>query len=165
MPLVLKSLDIRLVVCGEFYEGREETLALIKASGAQGAITLADRFIPNEEVGLYFSAADIVVLPYYSATQSGIVQVAYHYDKPVIITRVGGLPEVVPDGRTGFVVEPRDPDAVADAILRFYREKKEKVFVENVKAEKQKYSWDRMVEAIETLASMANTKSQYRNPK
>ena len=160
MDLLLKEAAVRLVICGEFYEGREEITGLIESLKVSHAITLADHFIPNEAVGLYFSAADVVVLPYYSATQSGIVQVAYHYDKPVIITRVGGLPEVVPDGKTGFVVDPRDPEALAAAILRFYREKREKSFVENVRAEKQKYSWDRMVEAIEALASMENTESR-----
>ncbi len=144
----LKS--IRLLVCGEFYEGREEVLEQIGHLGLRDSITLVDRFIPNEDVPLYFCASDLVVLPYVSATQSGIVQVAYHYNKPVIITRVGGLPEVVLDGRTGYVVPPRDAEALATAILKFYREDKEAVFVEAVKEVKKRYSWDRMVEAVET---------------
>lgn len=148
MPLILKKVSLRLVICGEFYEGREETLGLIDSLNIGHAVTLVDRFIPNQEVGWYFCAADLVVLPYRSATQSGIVQVAYHYEKPVLITRVGGLPEVVPDGRAGFVVPPEDPGALAEAVIRFYREHREEAFAKGVKEEKKKYSWDRMVEAI-----------------
>jgi len=151
MPRVLEECPVRLLVCGEFYEGREQTLRRIQELQLEKFVTVFDRFIPNEEVGLYFSASDLVVLPYVSATQSGIVQVAYHYDRPVIVTAVGGLPEVVPHGKCGYVVPPKNAQALADAILRFYAEKKEKTFVKNVHIEKQKYSWDRMTEAIEGL--------------
>jgi glycosyltransferase involved in cell wall biosynthesis len=95
----------------------------------------------------------VVVLPYVSATQSGIVQIAYQFDKPVIATDVGGLAEVVLNEKTGFIVPPQRPTAVAHAVLRFYQEKREKEFVRNVKKEKKKYSWDAMVDAIEELAS------------
>lgn len=153
LPMVLQKLPVRLLVCGEFYEGREETMRLVDTLDLTERVIVYDKFIPNEDVGLYFCAADLVVLPYTSATQSGIVQVAYHYDRPVVITDVGGLPEVVPHDRCGYVVPPKHPRAIADAILRFYREKKEKEFVKNVKKEKQKYSWDRMTEAIEELVN------------
>ena len=149
MALIPEELKVRLLICGEFYEGREEILSRIEASSARSRITVYDQFIPNEDVPLYFSAAEVIVLPYLSATQSGIVQIAYHYEKPVIVTRVGGLPEVVPDGKAGFVVDPDDPKALAEAITAFYRQKKETPFTQGVREEKKKYSWDRMTEAIE----------------
>jgi glycosyltransferase involved in cell wall biosynthesis len=98
-------------------------------------------FIPNNEVRNYFSAADAVVQPYRTATQSGISQIAYHFEKPMIVTNVGGLPEIVPDNVVGFVT-PVDKQLIADAIIRFYRENKEQNFIENLKEEKKKYSWD-----------------------
>jgi glycosyltransferase involved in cell wall biosynthesis len=92
------------------------------------------------------------VLPYISATQSGIVQIAYHFDKPVIATDVGGLAEVVIDSKTGFIVPPLDPARLSESIVQFYQEEKESAFIKNVQQEKTKYSWDHMVEAIEGLA-------------
>lgn len=151
MPSVLKRLSIRLLVCGEFYEGRSETFERIRSLELEAHVTVFDRFIPNEAVADFFCASDVVVLPYLSATQSGIVQVAYRYDKPVIATGVGGLPEVVQDNRTGFIVPAGRPDALADAVVRFYEQKKEAEFVRNVKEEKKKFSWDRMAEAIESF--------------
>ena len=92
------------------------------------------------------------MLPYVSATQSGIVQIAYNYDRPVVTTNVGGLPEVVHDGRTGYLVPPGDPGALAAAIARFFDEDRAAEFAAAVAVEKRKYSWDRMVDAIEELA-------------
>ncbi|HHS12855.1 MAG TPA: glycosyltransferase [bacterium] len=151
LPFILKKMRVRLVICGEFYEGRREIMDLIESLGVRNAVTLATEFIPNEKVALYFSAADLVVLPYVSATQSGIVQIAYHYDKPVIVTRVGGLPEAVPDGETGYVVPPRDSRALADAVIRFY-ERGESSFIRAVRRIKRNFSWERLIEAIEELA-------------
>jgi len=152
MPSILKRMRVRLLVCGEIYEGRDELFGLADRPGIRDRVSFHDRFIPNEDVAAFFCASDVVVLPYESATQSGIVQVAYHYDRPVIVTSVGGLPEMVPDGRTGFVVPPRDPEAIADAVMRFYSEKREAAFSRNIRIEKRKYSWDRMAEAVEALA-------------
>jgi glycosyltransferase involved in cell wall biosynthesis len=153
MKHIVNELPVRLLVCGEFYDGREEALGLIRELNLEESVTVYDRFIPNQDVALYFCASDLVVLPYLSATQSGIVQVAYHYDRPVIITRVGGLPEVVLDGETGFVVPPDDPEALAESVLRFYREKRFPAFSDRVRQEKKKYSWDRIAEAVEDLMS------------
>jgi len=149
MPLILDSMDVKLLICGEFYEGREELLSLIEELKLNSKVMVIDSFIPNEKVGHYFCAADLVVLPYVTATQSGIVQIAYHYQKPVVVTSVGGLPEVVKDGKCGYVVNPRDPAAIAEKVQRFYQQDKETEFRKNIKTEKQKYSWDRMTEAIE----------------
>jgi len=149
MPIILRSLKVKLLVCGEFYEGREDTLSLINELQLKDQVKVYDTFIPNEEVGYYFSASDLVVLPYISATQSGIVQIAYHYEKPVVVTSVGGLPEVVKDGRCGYVVAPRNPKTLAQSVIKFYRENKEVEFIKKIKIEKKKYSWNRMTEAIE----------------
>lgn len=155
MPDILKEIPLRLVVCGEFYEGREETVGLIRRLRIDDRVTLRDDFIPNEQVGDYFCAADLVVLPYVSATQSGIVQIAYFYNKPVVGTEVGGLPEIIQDGETGYLVPPSDPKAVARAVVRFFRENRARDFEKNVREEKKKYSWDRMAEAVEDLAREA----------
>ena len=153
MPAVLERLDVRLLIVGEFYDDREPYMDRIERLGLGERISVFDEYVPNEEVGTYFSAADAVVLPYVSATQSGIVQIAYAFDKPVIITDVGGLPEVVLDGKTGLVVPPQDSDRLAQAILRFYEEGLEEPLSSGVRAEKHRYSWDGIVQAIETLTS------------
>jgi len=149
MPNILQRIKVKLLVVGEFYDDEEKYRFKIRGLGLQEDVVVFSDYVPNEKVGLYFSAADVVVLPYISATQSGIVQIAYNFDKPVIATNVGGLAEVVLDNRTGFIVPPENPMAVAEAVVRFYEEKKEEEFVENVKIEKQKYSWEKFVEGIE----------------
>ena len=164
LPEILKRMPVRLVVCGEFYEGRIETLNLIGRLGIEDAVTLNDRFIPNEEVGDYFCAADLAVLPYLSASQSGIVQIAYYYDRPVVATTVGGLPETVRDGRTGYLVPPGDPGALAGAVLRFFEEKRSGYFGKNIRGEKKKYSWDRMAEAVEELAEGVHAPDSSQKP-
>lgn len=151
MPEILKQIKLKLVVVGEAYENDDKYKKQIEKLGLSNNIILNTDYVPNDEVGKYFSAADVVVLPYKSATQSGIVQIAYNFDKPVIATDVGGLAEVVLNEKTGFIVEPDSPEKLAEAVVRFYTENKEKEFVENVRLEKQKYSWERMVENIEKL--------------
>jgi glycosyltransferase involved in cell wall biosynthesis len=140
-------------VVGDVYGDKQPYLDRIEDSGAAEVIRLVDGFVPDELVESYFVAADLVVLPYVSATQSGIVQIAYNYDRPVVTTNVGGLPEVVLDGRTGYLVPPADAAALADAIARFFDEGKAGEFAAAVAAEKKKYSWERMAEAIESLAT------------
>ncbi|MBI4810031.1 MAG: glycosyltransferase, partial [Ignavibacteriales bacterium] len=109
---------------------------------------------PNKQVATYFSSADVVVLPYLSETQSGITQIAYNFDKPVIATNVGGLAEVVINDKTGFIVPPSNPDALALAIKKYYVESHENKFVENVKIEKTKYSWENFIANVEELVGM-----------
>ncbi len=152
MPFVLKAIDCTLLIVGEFYEGREECRGLIQSLDLSRSVRLVDRYVANEEVALYFSAADLVVLPYTSATQSAVVPIAYSFDRPVVTTRVGGLPEVVIDGKTGFLVDPADPGALADAVVRYYREGREKEFIGGIRKERERLSWDRYIEAIESLA-------------
>jgi glycosyltransferase involved in cell wall biosynthesis len=143
----LKASGIKLIVAGEFYCDPKPYQAIIQKHGLQERVIMSNDFIPDNEVLNYFCAADVVVQPYKTATQSGVTQIAYHFNKPMIITDVGGLAEFVPDNKVGFVVRP-DPSDIAEVILRFYREDKEKEFSINASVEKQKYSWKRMVEAI-----------------
>lgn len=140
--------NIRLMVVGEFGSDRDSYLSLIEECGIQSSVTLVDGYIPDKEIEPYFAACDLVVLPYESATQSGIVQVAYSFEKPVIATNVGGLPDVVTDGVTGYLVPPKDPAALAQAVIRYFEENKSAAFSEGVRAEADRYSWDRMNEVI-----------------
>jgi D-inositol-3-phosphate glycosyltransferase len=112
-------------------------------------------YIPNEKVHLYFSAADVLVQPYITATQSAIAQMAYFFSSPIIATNVGALPEVVIHEKSGLIVPPNDPQALADAILRFYNEKMEKQLMDGAAEERKKYTWDAMVDAIEELSTQA----------
>ena len=151
MPGILERLKVKLLVVGEFYDDETKYRDQITANRLEEAVQVFSDYVPNDRVGLYFSACDVVVLPYISATQSGIVQIAYQFDKPVIATDVGGLAEVVIDGKTGFIVPPEQPAEVANAVLKFYEEDCEAEFVRNVKEEKKQYSWDNLVTAIEEL--------------
>jgi len=151
MVLVRQQMDLRLLVAGEFYDDKSRYVAQIERLGLEQTVTLLDEYIPNDQVGVYYAACDVVALPYLSATQSGIVQICYHYDKPVIATDVGGLPEVVQDGRTGFIVPANDRVAFAEALLRFYRENREQEFSAHVAEAKKEFSWERMAQAVEAL--------------
>lgn len=152
MRLVPPDLGIHLLVVGEFYDDEQKYRAQVRDLHLDACVTIHSDYLPNEEVAKYFSAADAVVLPYVSATQSGIAQIAYHFDKPVIATDVGGLAEVVLQDKTGFVVPPGDPAALANAITAFYRYDRGAAFTLEVKQEKRKYSWENLVTAIESLA-------------
>lgn len=153
MPAILKSVNVKLLVVGEFYDDEQKYRRQIEEKKLGDHVLVHSDYVPNEEVSRYFSASDIVVLPYVSATQSGIVQIAYQFDKPVIATDVGGLAEVVLNERTGFIVKPEAPEEVANAVIRFYKEGREPEFVRNVSEEKKKYSWNNLVRAIERLTA------------
>jgi glycosyltransferase involved in cell wall biosynthesis len=151
LATVRRELDVTLVVAGEFYDDETAYRDHVRKLGLEQSVVFQSQYLPNDQVRIYFSAADAVVLPYLSATQSGIAQIAYNFDTPVIVTQVGGLAEVVHDNRTGFVVPPHDPDALAQAILRFYRDGKQRVFSDAVRQEKVKYSWDALVSTVESF--------------
>ncbi len=148
----LKDSKIKLLVAGEFYTNEKGYRELISSLGIQERIDLRNEFIPDEDVKYYFSAADVVVQPYKSATQSGISQIAYHFNKPMVVTNVGGLPEIVPDGQVGFVVDTNEK-ALAEAILRFYKEGLEEKFSRGAEEFKKHFSWQRMVDTIDQLLS------------
>jgi glycosyltransferase involved in cell wall biosynthesis len=121
-PAVLKSVpDAHLLIVGESYENVEEYHALIKQSGAESSITMINEYVPNEEIPLYYTAADVVALPYISATQSGIVKIAFGFEKPVVATDVGGLAEEVLKTGAGIVVPPHDVEKFAQALIDFFK--------------------------------------------
>ncbi|MDE2485719.1 MAG: glycosyltransferase [candidate division NC10 bacterium] len=151
MPLVLQKVDCTLLVVGEFYEGKNHCLNRINTLGLTSKVQVIDRFIPDDEVSLYFSAADLVVLPYESATQSAIVPIAYAFERPVVATHVGGLPEVVRDGETGLLVEPHNPTALAAAIIRFFEEGLASAFSRNISKHKL-FSWADLARTLEIVA-------------
>ncbi len=151
LPQVLSKIEVTLLVVGEFWRDKDKYLRLIKNKNAESAVVVVDKYMPNEEIGSYFSAADLVVQPYISATGSGVIQTAFGFNKPVIATTVGSLPEVIEDGKTGYLVRPRDPDELAKAILRFFRDQKSEEFINNIIKEKHRFSWETMVAVIESL--------------
>jgi glycosyltransferase involved in cell wall biosynthesis len=148
LPKVLEKMKVRLLICGEFYDDEHKYRQQIADLNVADQIILKADYIPNEEVGLYYAATDVVVLPYVTATQSGVVQVAYNYNKPVITTRVGGLPEVIDEDKTGFIVPPQDPDALAAAIIKFFEIMESTDFAQHIQEHKKQYSWERMAGAI-----------------
>ncbi|MCQ2298600.1 MAG: glycosyltransferase [Bacteroidales bacterium] len=146
----LKEMNVKLLVAGEFYGDPKPYMDQIDRLGIQDRVVLKTDFIPDSQVNRYFSAADIVAQPYKSATQSGVTQIAFHFEKPMLVTNVGGLPEIVPDGKIGYVVEP-DSRSIADALVLYFKEEKEASFTEGVKEEKKKYAWTEMTKAIEQV--------------
>lgn len=146
----LRQFPVKLIVAGEFYENPEPYLKIIQNLGLENHVVLRTKFIPDNDVRNYFSVADIVAQPYRTATQSGVSQIAYHFEKPMLVTNVGGLAEIVPDGKVGYVVNV-DPKQIADALVDFYTRKRADEFIENIKVEKLKYEWSRMTEAIDNL--------------
>ena len=133
MPYLLKEDEnYFLLIVGEFYESKEKYFERIKELNIGKNVLVIDEFVPNEEVGLYYSAADLVVLPYNSATQSGILNIAYGFKKPVVVTNVGGLPELVEDGKTGFIVEPHNPLALAEGIKKYFSASNIEEFPRNI---------------------------------
>ena len=139
--------NVRLVVAGEFYNNSQKYFDLEEQLGLKGHIDWRTNFIPDSEVAKYFSAADLIVQPYRSATQSGVTQIAYHFCKPMLVTRVGGLAEIVPDGKVGYVVDV-DAGPVADAIVDFCSRGDADCFMPGIIEEKKKYEWSRMTSAI-----------------
>lgn len=152
IPEVKKEIpNIKLLIVGDFENDKEYYVKLINRHLAEDVIDIYDGYIPDQEVEKFFTACDIVVLPYESATQSGIVQIAFGFEKPVIVTNVGGLPEVVEHGKTGYVIKAKDHKQLSLAIIDFFKEKKAALFKENIAKEAYKFSWDRICEVVENL--------------
>jgi len=143
----LRKYRVKLLVAGEYYSDPELYLELIKKHNLESLIELRTDFIPDDEVNLYFSAADMVVQPYKSATQSGVTQIGYHFNKPMLVTNVGGLSEIIPDGKIGYVVEPNS-QKITDALVDFYENDRLGEFELNIVEEKKKFSWTNMVQTF-----------------
>lgn len=148
LDLVIESLaderltnkKLRLIVAGEFYANEKKYRDLVKSLQFENDIIFVDKYIPNGEVSSYFNACDMVVQPYKSATQSGVTQVAYHFCKPMLVTNVGGLPEIVAHQKAGYVCEP-EPGSITEAILDFYGQNRKSSFEDFVKKEKERFAW------------------------
>ena len=138
---------IHAVVAGECYDDWRFYQQVIEENDLGGRVHLHTDFIPAERVRVFFSAADLVVQPYRSATQSGISQIAYHFDKPMIVTDVGGLPEIVTDGVSGYVVAP-EPQAISDAMKDFFENNRAEKMIEGVRMEKKRFSWEHLVKKL-----------------
>jgi glycosyltransferase involved in cell wall biosynthesis len=152
VALLKGRLDVALLVVGEFYDDEGPYRDRIQRLGIGPGVTVRSDYVPNDEVKYYFSAADAAVLPYTSATQSGIAQIAYNFELPVIASAIGGLPEVVRDGETGLLIPPGDPAALADAIVRYFTSVDTARLRKNVREERKLYSWENLVAALERLS-------------
>ncbi len=144
---LINNPKLKLIIAGEFYEDSQSYLQLIEENHLQGKIILKTNFITDSEVRYFFCASDLVVQPYKSATQSGVTPLAYHFEIPMIVTNVGGLTGMVPDGKVGLIAEP-NPESIAEKINEYFKDQYEEKFKRNLKVEKQKYSWSAMTKAI-----------------
>jgi D-inositol-3-phosphate glycosyltransferase len=143
----LRNRKLKLIIAGEFYEDETPYRLLIRKYNLENDVIFFDHFINDSEVSLFFSVAELVVQPYKSATQSGVTQIAFHFEKPMLVTDVGGLREIVPDGKCGYVVKP-DSKYIAEAIIDFFDNNRKPLFTEGVRQEKEKFSWDKMTASI-----------------
>jgi D-inositol-3-phosphate glycosyltransferase len=142
-----RHMKIKLLIAGEFYDDVRSYKEMVRKFKLEDEVIFFDRFINDNEVSLFFSIADLVVQPYKHATQSGVTQIAYHFEKPMLVTDVGGLREIVPDGLCGYVVKP-DPKEITLAIADYFDNNKNEFFIEGIRREKEKYSWERMTSSI-----------------
>lgn len=135
--------NMQLLIAGEFYEHEDKYREQIARNGLTDRVIIRNEFIPDGDLRKYFGAADLIAQPYKSATQSGVTQVAFHFEKPMLVTNVGGLGEIVHHGQMGYAVEP-DATAIAEALRDYFNNKRQKAFTEYLKGEKIKYGWDKL---------------------
>lgn len=147
--IVIKIPDIKLIIAGEFFNNKEQYLEQIKKLKLEKNIVVYDDYIPDNEVGKYFEAAELVVLPYTSATQSGIVATAYGFDRPVVVTDIEGLTEVVCKDKTGYIVPVEDSKALSTAIVDFYEQQRFEEMSSNVREYKKLLSWEEFCNTLE----------------
>ncbi len=146
----LRALNVKLLIAGEYYEDSAPYKQIIKDLNLEAWVIEHNDFIPNPMVSAYFSACDMVVQTYHSATQSGVTQIAYHFNKPMLVTNVGGLAETVPNGEVGYVTE-KDEQAIADALVDFYTNQREAKFSQNAAEFKKHFSWEKISEGIRSI--------------
>lgn len=151
LPLILDRFRVHLLVAGESWEDLRPYRELIEKLHLEERVTLHARYVPDEMVPTYFAAADLVVVPYTSATQSGIVQLAHGFEKPVVVGNVGGIPEAVDQGRTGYLVPPRNPEAIAEAVIHFFSSGGGSTMPGHIEARLREHSWARLAEAVEAV--------------
>lgn len=155
----LRQFPVKLIIAGEFYTSSEKYLQIIREKNLTDYVILRTDFIADQDVANYFGAADMIVQPYKSATQSGVTQIAFHYNKPMLVTDVGGLGEIIPHGKVGYVVNP-GPEAITEAIYDFYKNDRNEYFTANVISEKEKFSWGTMIETIDIVYENINKKAE-----
>ncbi len=151
MPRISRETGAKLMVVGEFYQDQSSYRDLVDELDLNNMVSFVDRYVGNEEVERYFVASNLVVLPYLSATQSGIAQIAIAFNRPVVVTRVGGLPEVVREGRTGFVVSPASSRELEEAVIKYLSEGWEEKMKPDFEEEKERFSWSHMADTVEKL--------------
>tara|TARA_B100001758_G_scaffold247889_1_gene268236 strand:- start:40814 stop:41953 length:1140 start_codon:yes stop_codon:yes gene_type:complete len=151
----IKELGIKLIVAGEFYEGKQGYLDLISDLSLSENIIMRSDFIPADKVKYYFCSSDMITQTYKTATQSGITQIAYHFERPILVTNVGGLAEIVPHDKVGYVTS-KEPVDIANAIVDFYKYNKEDEFTLNIIRQKEKFSWEAFVEGVNELINSVN---------
>lgn len=141
---------IKLIIAGEFYSNKEFYIKLIQKLNIKNRVVLKTDFIPDSVVQNYFNAADLVAQPYKSATQSGITQIGYHFNKPMLVTNVGGLSEIIPHMKVGYVVEP-NTESIKEALIDFFENQRISLFTQNIQAEKKRFAWEKMTTTIYNL--------------
>ncbi len=146
--------DFQVLAVGECYGDAGKYEQLISEEGVEDKFSWCNTYVPDQEVGDYFSAADVVALPYHHATHSGVVPLAYHFDKPVVVTRVGGLHEVVKEGQSGFLIDPDSPLALAECLYSNLVSGKFAGMTEGVRRQKEEFSWESFVKGIEELLTV-----------
>ena len=146
----IQELGIKLIVAGEFYENKNEYISKIEELNISDYVILESDFIPEDQVRNYFCASDLITQTYRTATQSGVTQIAYHFERPMLVTNVGGLAEIVPHNKVGYVCDINIED-IANCILDFYNNDRESDFSENTKKEKNRFSWQVLVKEIDNL--------------
>lgn len=148
--------DAKLLIVGEFYDNPEEYYNLIKSLNINNEVKLINQFVPNEEVGKYYNASDLVMLPYRSATQSGILNVAYGFYKPVIVTNVGGLSEFVSEEKTGLIIEPNNIEALSNSVNKFRELQKHVDFADEIKKRVSENSFSKLPELFNDILRNSN---------
>ena len=146
----IKNQGVKLLIAGEFYDDKNFYLQLIKKLNLQDCVIVHDKFIPNDEVRDYFCASNLVAQTYRNATNSGVTMVGYFYEKPMLVTNVGGLSEIVPNEVCGYVVE-NNCALISEKVVDFFANNRENEFVKNVKIEKKKYEWTEFINSLLTL--------------
>ncbi|MBL7932650.1 MAG: glycosyltransferase, partial [Bacteroidia bacterium] len=154
----IKNQNIKLLVAGEFYEDKKPYLDLIKSKSLDNQVILHDKFIPNEDVRYYFCASNLVAQTYRNATNSGVTMVGYYYEKPMLVTNVGGLAEIVPDNICGYVVE-NNVTLISETIIGYFKNDKEAEFTNNVIEERKKYEWTSFIKELLKLYQKSKTQT------
>ena len=152
----LKNLNVQVIIAGEFYDKPSQYQTWLQVLEQEHRLHLFNEFIPHEQVAQYFCAADLVVQPYRHATQSGISQLAYHFEIPMVVTEVGGLPEIVPHGQSGYVVPP-NASAIAEAIADFYLQQRIPQLLQGLRQVKQQFSWTKLAQTLIELHQALST--------